>query len=161
MIIILLEEIMAGDNSISADVRADLKEIEDEFYLAQGVIDAFSTKFLDQYMDNAIASSTRTGELIAEHGISLIDQEKERQKAVADSTKTEEERNEVLEEGIELETELMETQKLSADNMKQIGKAALDAAKSISGSILEIKRKEAEEKKALIDQELENNLSAL
>ena len=45
--------------------------------------------------------------------------------------------------------------------MKKIGRATLDAYNTISASIIEIKRKEAEEKKALIDNELELTLGAL
>ena len=47
------------------------------------------------------------------------------------------------------------------DQLKQVGAATMDAFKSISGSILEIRRKEAEEKKAIIEKELEATLGAL
>jgi len=81
--------------------------------------------------------------------------------ALSESIKIEEKRNEVLEEGIELESDLIDTQDRRVDSLKQIGRATLNAFNSISGSILQIRRNEAREKKALINSELEHTLSAL
>jgi len=154
---------MVEVNNIVEVLSKDFQRVESSINQAKDSIDVFTKNMMQEYRNRVIDNQVKISDLILEHGDLLVDQEIKRQEAVAETTKIEEERNEVLQMTIELEEDLIEIQDervkstlLQSEEMKKIGRATLDAYNSISSSIIEIKRKEAEEKKALIDKELED-----
>ena len=159
---------MAEDMGFSDSINNGLNRMENEIMNAQNVLNNFVKNYMQEYRNMAFETQVQISDVITAHGTTIINQELKRQETVAETTKIEEERNEVLEMTIELEEDLIEIQDervknalLQSNDLKQIGQATLAAYNSISQSILEIKRKEAEEKKALIDKELEQTLGAL
>ena len=155
---------MAEADSAVESIRTDLDRVGDKILQAQEAINAFAKNIMQEYRKKIINSQKNIGELVLEHGYAILDQEEKWREAVAESAKTEEERIKVLETAIDTESNLIEVQKqrvLQEEDLKRIGQATLAAYNSISQSIIEIKRREAEEKKALIDKELEYTVSAL
>lgn len=163
---------MTGNNELGGSINNGLTMLEDEIMHSQSVLNSFVKNYMQEYRNMAFETQVQISDLVTAHGTAMIDQEKKHQEAVAESAKTEEERNEVLEDAIELEADLIEVQeereektKLLSEsnlkNLKEAGAATLAAYNSISNSMLEMKRKEAEEKKAIINKELEHTISAL
>jgi len=159
---------MTENDGFTNEIMNRLNLIGNAVTEAQKAVNDFTSDIMQNFMDKTIENRIQVKELICEHSEQIIDQEQKRREAVAESAKTEAERNEILEEAIELEGDLIEAQKereketlLQSENMKKIGNAALEALKSMSGTVMEIRRKEAEDKKALIDKELEYTLSSL
>ena len=152
---------MAIGNEIADALSSELKMIGDGLMDTSGSVDAFALGLLQEYRDKAVDNQVEVSELVNQNAASLVETEKALQEAVAQTAEIEKERNAVIEDAIEIEGKQMEAQKLSVENLKQIGQATLDAYNSISGSILEIKRNEANEIMAIIDKELEHTLGAL
>jgi len=125
----------------------------------KGSIDDFANGMVQSYAEKAIDAQTQMGELLTAHGAALDDLQK---KAAETTDSIVNDINDAQEE-----TDgnwfgnLLGMNDEDMDQLKQVGAATLDAFKSISGSILEIRRKEAEEKKAIIEKELEATLGAL
>ena len=181
---------MAG-NSIAAQLSGEMQQIASEVLEAQELMKNFAMGLVTNFQTKAIYNQEQAGTLIIEHDTSLIDMELKRRQAVSESAAVEETRNSALEHNIELSDELNAAQEETIDgivakkdavagesdgdwfanmlgmsdeqmdHLKQIGGATLEAFNSISGSLLEIKRRENEEKMALIDKELENTLGAI
>ena len=166
---------MSENSGFGDTITNGLDNLENEIMNAQDILSNFVKGYMQEYRNMAFETQVQISDMITAHGTAMIDQENKRREAVAESAETEKERNEtvktaigleedlieVRKDAIETEGELQDARKLSSEDLKQIGNATLDAYSSISSSILEIKRNEAEAKKALIDKELEQTLGAL